>query len=56
MNVSTLNPEPDEEEDRGSMEEDDPELWFETMEGNITTNRKGFHQTATPLVDGQRFI
>ncbi|KAG6875614.1 hypothetical protein C0993_008315, partial [Termitomyces sp. T159_Od127] len=29
-------------------DEDDPELWFETTEGDITTNGKGFRRTATP--------
>lgn len=29
-------------------DDNDPELWFETTEGNITMNGKGFRRTATP--------
>ncbi|KAG6863910.1 hypothetical protein C0993_009923, partial [Termitomyces sp. T159_Od127] len=29
-------------------DEEDPELWFETTEGDITTNGKGLRRTATP--------
>ncbi|KAG6873921.1 hypothetical protein C0992_008287 [Termitomyces sp. T32_za158] len=35
-------------EDQDDPDKNDPELWFETTEGDITTNGKGFRRTATP--------
>ncbi|KAG6893947.1 hypothetical protein C0992_008046, partial [Termitomyces sp. T32_za158] len=37
-----------EEEVHNDPDENDPELWFETTEGDITTNGKGFRRTAAP--------
>ncbi|KAG6875871.1 hypothetical protein C0993_006971, partial [Termitomyces sp. T159_Od127] len=38
----------DEVETQHGVDEEEPELWFETTQNNITTNGKGLRRTATP--------
>ncbi|KAG6863985.1 hypothetical protein C0993_009683 [Termitomyces sp. T159_Od127] len=46
--MSTPNPDHHEKERNENPDENDSELWFETTEGDVTTNGKGFRRTATP--------
>lgn len=48
MEVSTPNIAAHDEGGGNDPDADDPELWFETTEGDITTNGKGLHRTVTP--------
>ncbi|KAG6896802.1 hypothetical protein C0992_005952 [Termitomyces sp. T32_za158] len=48
MKISTPNPGHQGDHDPEDLDENDPELWFETLEGDIITNGKGFRRTATP--------
>ncbi|KAG6875423.1 hypothetical protein C0992_003905 [Termitomyces sp. T32_za158] len=51
MKISTPARDPHEQSEGNrpdDPDENDPELWFETTEADITTNGKGFRRTATP--------
>lgn len=48
MKVSTPNPKENTVRNGDDPDDEDPELWFETTDGDITTNGKGLHRTATP--------